>query len=222
MRPSSHNPDLTGTPEWRDGDKVNEVRARDIDKDLRTPGLTMLMVVRHLVEGAREGRFWWLRYIIFQGVIYHRSHGWQARTYTGANSHHEHAHVNNDFSQAADNAVVTYGLREIAMPTVEEFAAAVWEHKLPNGTTAQGNVVTMLARSGEQQARMAAVPAQFAAIAGAVAQIVPEDIDEDALATALAAKLPDDSDDISADELKQAIVAAVQELLEPTTPPATE
>lgn len=113
---SSHNPDRTGNPEHRDGDQADEVRARDFDADLRTPGLTMLEVVRHLVTGARAGRFWWLRYIIFQGIIYSRSTepAWQARKYTGANSHHHHAHVNSNFTQAADTVRGTdYGLEEL-------------------------------------------------------------------------------------------------------------
>lgn len=111
---SSHNPDRTGNPEYADGDSKNEVRARDFDADLRVPGLTMGMVVRHLVTGARSGRFWWLRYVIFEGLIYHKSTGWQARTYTGKNKHNEHAHVNTDFTQKADTVSgVDYGLEEI-------------------------------------------------------------------------------------------------------------
>lgn len=118
---SSHNPDKTGNPEHRDGDTLNEVRARDFDKDLRRPGLTMAMVVRHLVLGARSGRFWWLRYIIFDGVIYHKSNGFQARTYTGQNKHKEHAHVNSDFTQAADAARnVNYHLGELVALTSAE------------------------------------------------------------------------------------------------------
>ncbi len=98
------------------------------------------------------------------------------------------------------------------MPTPQEYAAAVWEHKLANGGQAGGNIVTLLARSGEQQARMAATMGQVGAIAGAVAEIVPQDVDEDALAAALAARLPDDTDDITPDELRAAIVGAAQDL----------
>jgi hypothetical protein len=114
QRPSSHNGDRSGTPEWRDGDSLDEIRARDIDRDLNVPGLTMLMIVEHLVLGARAGRFWWLRYIIFDGVIYHKNTGWKARSYTGANKHEHHVHVNNDFTQKADAVRgVSYHLEEI-------------------------------------------------------------------------------------------------------------
>jgi hypothetical protein len=124
-RPSSHNGDRSGTPEHRDGDAKDEIRARDFDKDLREPGLTMLMIVRHLVLGARSGRFWWIRYIIFDGLIYHKSTGFQARVYTGANKHDKHAHVNNDFTQAADNVRgVNYHLEEI--PVALTNADKVW------------------------------------------------------------------------------------------------
>lgn len=111
---SSHNPDRTGAPEHADGDAADEIRARDFDKDLREPGLTMAMVVRHFVLGCRSGRFWWIRYIIFDGIIYHKSSGFVAREYTGANKHDQHAHVNSDFTQAADTVRgVNYGLDEL-------------------------------------------------------------------------------------------------------------
>lgn len=114
---SSHNPDRTGTPEWRDGDALNEVRAIDLDKDLRHPHVTMAKVVRHLVTGARSGRFWWLRYIIFDGIIYHRRYAFAARTYTGSNKHDKHAHINSEFSQKADSYTdATYGLDELLPP----------------------------------------------------------------------------------------------------------
>lgn len=137
---SSHNPDKTGNPEHRDGDAQNEVRARDFDKDLRRPGLTMAMVVHHLVLGARSGRFWWLRYIIFDGVIYHKSNGFQARTYAGQNKHREHAHVNSDFTQAADAVRnVNYHLEELVTLTPAEIdkiaaatAARIFDERIPD------------------------------------------------------------------------------------------
>lgn len=101
---SSHNGDLSGTPEWRDGDNVDEVRARDIDKDLKDPTVTMEDVVQLWVKLARAGRLPHLRYIIFNRRIWHKRDGFQTRTYTGSNPHDKHAHVNSDFTQAADTA----------------------------------------------------------------------------------------------------------------------
>jgi hypothetical protein len=142
---SSHNPDRSGRPEHADGDSVDEVRARDFDKDLRTPGLTMAMVVRHLVLGARSGRFWWLRYIIFDKIIYHRSTGFQARAYTGSNTHQEHAHVNSDFTQAADTARnVDYGLEELIdmPPLTNADGQTVWKTDIIPNPKQRGDSVT--------------------------------------------------------------------------------
>lgn len=119
---SSHNPDRSGWPEWADGDSLDEVRAVDLDADLRRQGLSMERVVQHLVLLARTGVLWWLRYIIFDGRIWHRSDGWRTRAYTGANRHDSHAHVNSDYSQAADTVRgVDYRLRDlVGAPRDEE------------------------------------------------------------------------------------------------------
>lgn len=102
---SSHNGDKSGTPEWRDGDNVDEVRARDIDKDLKDAGgVTMEHVVQLWVKLARAGRLPHLRYIIFNRRIWHKRDNFTTRVYTGSNPHDKHAHVNSDFSQKADTA----------------------------------------------------------------------------------------------------------------------
>lgn len=92
---SGHNPDDTPgvTAERQDADNIPEVRAIDVDKDLRVPGLTMAMIVAYLVGRCRAGLERRLIYIIFNGVIWTASSGWQARTYTGNNPHDEHAHL---------------------------------------------------------------------------------------------------------------------------------
>lgn len=102
--PSSHNPDKTGNPEFSDGDNQDEVRAWDADKDLHDPNVTMEDVVQHLITGLRAGKFWWIRYIIFNGRIWHRRDNFVTRVYTGSNKHTDHMHVNSDFTQAADGA----------------------------------------------------------------------------------------------------------------------
>lgn len=105
---SSHNPDLTGNPEFRDGDSKDEVRALDVDKDLRDPdGVTMEDVVQLFVRLARSGVLWWIRYIIFNGRIWHRRDGFTTREYTGSNNHSGHVHINSDFTQKSDNATGT-------------------------------------------------------------------------------------------------------------------
>jgi hypothetical protein len=109
---SSHNGDKSGKPEWRDGDSVDEVRARDFDADLNDPNCTMEQVVQEWVRLCRSGAMWWVRYIIFNGRIWHKKDGFKTRTYTGKNKHDKHAHVNSDFSQKADTAKGTnWGLK---------------------------------------------------------------------------------------------------------------
>ena len=125
---SSHNPDDTGldNAEWdSDADNLQEVRARDFDVDLNDD-ITMEQVVQYLVRGARAGRFWWLRYIIYRSRIWHRNTGWETREYTGVNTHTLHAHVNSQFTQTADGYTgAVYGLEDLGMPTADEIAAAV-------------------------------------------------------------------------------------------------
>ncbi len=100
--------------------------------------------------------------------------------------------------------------QEDGMATPEETRTIVREELAAFGR--RDPLATLYARSGEQQARMAAVPAQFAAIASAVAELVPQDIDEDALAAALAERLPQHADDITPEELRVAIVGAARDL----------
>jgi hypothetical protein len=111
---SSHNPDRSGKPEWKDGDTKNEVRARDFDKDLNDAetGTTMEQVVQMWVSRCRSGEMWWVRYIIYRERIWHKKDGFKTRAYTGANKHNEHVHVNSDFTQKADEAKGTdWGLK---------------------------------------------------------------------------------------------------------------
>ncbi len=52
---SDHNDDEVGRVPIRDVDGKHEVHAYDADADLRTPGLTMEMVVQHLLARCRPG-----------------------------------------------------------------------------------------------------------------------------------------------------------------------
>lgn len=111
---SSHNGDESGTPEHRDADKIDEVRARDFDADLKDTetSTTMEQVVQHWVGLCRSGKMWWVRYIIFNGRIWHKSDGFKTRVYNGKNKHDKHCHVNSDFTEKADKATGTdWGLK---------------------------------------------------------------------------------------------------------------
>ena len=78
-RPSSHNPD------YKHG---GAVRAIDIDVDDRDPDRDLRMQVVN--AAIRDPRVW---YVISNGTIWSRTHGWKARKYTGSNPHNKHVHV---------------------------------------------------------------------------------------------------------------------------------
>ncbi len=116
---SSHNPDLTGRSEFHDGDSIDEVRARDFDKDLNDPSsITMEQVVQLWVKLARSGSgLWWVRYIIFNRRIWQRSDNFVTHVYTGSNPHDKHVHVNSDYNQAADTVTNTnWHLNDLSAP----------------------------------------------------------------------------------------------------------
>jgi Putative peptidoglycan-binding domain-containing protein len=102
-RVSSHNPDETGNPEFSDKDGINEVRAIDIDKDLRHATVTAEQVVQLWVKQCRAGLMPWIRYMIFNGRIWHVRDGYTTRVYTGSNKHTDHIHITSAFNQASDN-----------------------------------------------------------------------------------------------------------------------
>lgn len=115
---SGHNPDLTGNAEWKDGDKKNEVRAIDLDDDLRSPGVTMQMVTDHV--RALPGVSSVLRYWIYDRTIYEASNGWRGRPYTGPSPHTEHAHASGARTQASDeNDTFDFRFEELTSVAIE-------------------------------------------------------------------------------------------------------
>lgn len=108
--PSGHNPDETGNAERRDADNIDEVRAIDVDKDLRQPGLTMQMCVQRTLATPNDRKR--LIYVIWNGTIWGASWGWTARRYTGINPHDHHAHFSGH--PAFDNDVSPWGIEELA------------------------------------------------------------------------------------------------------------
>jgi hypothetical protein len=103
---SGHNPDKTGSAEYKDGDALDEVRAVDIDSDLRYSGTTMEDVVQHLVMLGRAGLLASvIKYLIYNKRIWRASNGWKTETYTGASQHTEHLHASGAYTQASDNNI---------------------------------------------------------------------------------------------------------------------
>lgn len=108
---SSHNPDLTGNSEVKDGDRLDEVRAIDVDADLGESGTTMLKVIQAmLADPATLKR---LKYIIHNRTIWTANNKWRPQRYTGASPHTEHAHFNGIYTDDANGrpwpVVLNYG-----------------------------------------------------------------------------------------------------------------
>jgi hypothetical protein len=100
---SGHNPDSTpgSKAEWQDGDSTPEVRAWDMDSDLRAEPATAQQLVDHIRALPNVSTV--LRYMIFNRKIYRAANGWKAETYSGPSPHTEHIHFTGAYTQAADN-----------------------------------------------------------------------------------------------------------------------
>lgn len=88
---SGHNPDETGNAEYADDDDLDEVRAIDLDDDLRHPDLTMYDVIRSILATPVDRDR--VSYMIYDGHIWSRSVGFAVRPYTGRNLHTSHLHI---------------------------------------------------------------------------------------------------------------------------------
>jgi hypothetical protein len=112
---SSHNPDDTSgaRAEWSgDADSTPEVRAWDMDSDLRAAPATAQQLVDHIRKLPGVSSV--LRYMIYNRRIYRAADSWVPATYTGPSAHTEHIHFTGAFSQAADNNTsFNYRLEEI-------------------------------------------------------------------------------------------------------------
>lgn len=93
---SGHNPDDTSgsKSEYTDSDSKAEVRAIDVDADLRCSGVSMQDVVDAIIAEPDDRRR--LAYIIFDENIYSASNGFERADYDGDNPHTAHAHFSGD------------------------------------------------------------------------------------------------------------------------------
>lgn len=151
---SGHNPDDTAgsKPEWDgDPDTVPEVRAFDMDADLRETGMTAQMLVDHLRALPDLGNVF--RYIIFNRKIYRASNGWKPETYTGTNPHTAHVHFSGAYTQAADdNTTFDFRLNEVGdSMTKEEMMDALSEFFAPSGSQDTGTYSSRIGRDAFNQ-----------------------------------------------------------------------
>lgn len=110
---SDHNDDEVGRVPIYDADSKHEIHAYDADADLRTAGLTMLMVVLFIIGRCRAGVENRLRYVIFNRTIWEASNAWQARPYTGSSPHTEHAHFSASYDTAREADTRPWRLEDI-------------------------------------------------------------------------------------------------------------
>jgi hypothetical protein len=91
---SGHNPDDTSgsRAEYSDADTKQEVRALDVDEDLREPGTTMRDVILGIIATPGDRRR--MRYMIYQDKIWSRNTDWEPRPYSG--DYHHHGHFSGD------------------------------------------------------------------------------------------------------------------------------
>lgn len=124
---SGHNPDDTPgvSAEYSDSDSKQEVRAIDIDKDLRDSTETMFTVIESILNNPKDTRR--LAYIIYNGVIWSASHNWAPHDYTGSNPHDQHAHFSGDPDY--DEDATTWSIGD-AMTDAQAYVQHVMNHRL--------------------------------------------------------------------------------------------
>ncbi|MEV6306765.1 hypothetical protein AB0M02_45720 [Actinoplanes sp. NPDC051861] len=110
---SDHNDDEVGRVPIYDADSKHEVHAFDADDDLRTPNLTMEMVVQHILARSRSGAENRLRYIIYNRRIWEASNRWKQRAYTGSSPHTEHAHFSASYVTSREANTTSWRLEDI-------------------------------------------------------------------------------------------------------------
>lgn len=210
---SSHNPDDTGenNAEWdSDSDATEEVRAIDVDVDFRQEGLTAQKLVNHLVKYAKNGTFWWIRYVIYNEKIYRRSNGFAQESYTGANSHTQHVHINSDYTQSADQVRnVDYRLGELVdMPLTNEDADIILNRgNVPSAYVSAPNITVKSALKAatiadvQTRGLQANVQAVFDLVSAVAAKVDLDQNEINAIKAAIVIPSPEDN--------AEAVVAAL-------------
>jgi hypothetical protein len=192
---SGHNPDDTPgvRAEREDPDTKQEVRAADVDDDLRDPaGLTMQSVIDAILRTPADRDR--LIYIIYNRFIWRRSNGWKRESYGGDNPHTSHAHFSGD--PAADengapwNSILTLGGSSMAGEADAAFSREyTGNESWVSGKSWMAKAVEfplrdIVARLTRLEARIGTpAPVDVAALATALAPLL--NVDESALVEAL-------------------------------------
>lgn len=110
---SDHNDDEIGRVPIKDADSKHEVHALDLTADLREPGLTMEMVVQHVLSRCRSGAEKRLRYMIYRRRIWRASNEWRQEAYDGDSPHTEHAHFSASYETKLEADASSWKLEDI-------------------------------------------------------------------------------------------------------------
>jgi hypothetical protein len=141
---TGHSPDDTAgsNPAWDgDPDSTPEVRAWDMDSDLREPGTTAQMVVDHVRRLPNVAGV--IRYIIYNRKIYHSRDGFAPAPYSGTSAHTEHIHFEGAWSQTGDNnTTFDYHLEQIGDDVSKADVTAALEEFFARGKQSDGKSVT--------------------------------------------------------------------------------
>lgn len=123
---SDHNPDETGKTPYQDADKIDEVHAIDIDKDVKDGDLNVdVETIRLRHQRGEDDR---LQNIIWRGRIASRSWGWVWHEYNGASAHFDHAHFSARYTTEQENDTSAWGVLEeddMGRQDVADFMLAV-------------------------------------------------------------------------------------------------
>jgi len=166
---SGHNPDDTPgvKAEYSDSDSKPEVRAIDVDKDLRDSVYTMYKVIEQILKNKNDTKR--LAYIIFNGTIWSASHSWQPHEYTGSNLHDQHAHFSGDPDY--DEDATTWSIGDGMSYTEGQMRAFPWQYEDPNEPTAhrimldpEGDLRTGLRTVAQLESDVKALQADVTAI----------------------------------------------------------
>lgn len=128
---SDHNPDDTQyhNAGWDgDSDSKKEIRAIDVDKDLNDSSCDMQDVIDHMRKLPNLGSV--IRYMIYDGKMYHVDDDFEPTNYTGSNDHSHHAHFSGARSQSSDeNTTFDFKFEEVGdMALTDDDAKKVAYH----------------------------------------------------------------------------------------------
>lgn len=183
---SGHNPDDTVgvRAEYSDADTKPEVRAIDVDTDLRSPLYSMQDVIDRILVTPND--LMRLKYIIFNRTIWSKNNGWRPAEYTGIDPHTGHAHFSGD--PLYDENDTAWSVEDMALTAGDAYT--VWYTKnLPSGTPTMSPATALLSTqmvTAKVPSRLDDLESKLDEVLSLLGQLVqPASVDPSALAKAV-------------------------------------